>query len=111
MDETGYEDIDSEETHQREIDDEKYENFPLDWDPETDLLESFEPNLRDKTFDINSSTFKRKDGLDLRSVNVRKRVVEELTGAKISYRTKGFSKGLFDNLTFDEDNKSILYGG
>ena len=84
MEETGYEDIDSEETRQREIDYEKYENLPLDWDPETDLLESFEPDyLEDKTFDINSKIFKRNDGLDLRTLNVRKRVIERLAGAKV----------------------------
>ena len=43
-----------------EIDDIEYANLPMDWDPNVDLFESFEPNyLEDKTFDINSRIFKR----------------------------------------------------
>ena len=59
----------------------------MDWDPDNDLLESFEPDyLEDKTFDINSRIFTRNDGLDLRTLNVRKRVAWELTGAKVMQR-------------------------
>ena len=108
MEDAGYEDIDSEEIY----DDRKYQSLPLDWDPEADLLKSFDLDyLQDKTFDIYSNIFKRKDGLDLRPLNVRKRVIGELTGAKVNYKTEGYAKELYDNLTFDEDNKSILYKG
>ena len=105
MEDTGYEDIDSEEIHERMVDINKWDNLPMDWDLDTDLLESFNPNyLEDKTFN-------RNDGLDLRLINVRKRVVEELTGAKVNSKTKGYAKELYENLTFDENSKSIPYKG
>ena len=48
-----------------EIDDIQYSDLPMDWDPNVDFLESFEPKyLEDKTFHINSRIFKRGDGLD-----------------------------------------------
>ena len=54
-----------------EIDDIQYSDLPMDWDPNVDLLESFEPNyLEDKTF--KSRIFKRFDGVNLRTINVRK---------------------------------------
>ena len=94
-----------------EIDEMKYSDLPMDWDPNVDLLESFEPNyLEHKTFDINSRIFKRGDGLDLRMINVKKRI-KELTGADVSAKTKGYAKELYENLTFDGDknSESILY--
>ena len=91
------------------IDDIQYSDLPMDWDPNVDLLESFEPNyLEDKTFDINSRIFKRFDGVDLRTINVKKKVIKELTGADVNAKTKGYGKELYNNLTFDEDSKSIL---
>ena len=82
----------------------------MDWDPNVHLLECFEPNyLEDKTFDINSNIFKRGDKLDLRTINVRKRVIKELTGADVTSKSKGYSKELYHNLMFDEDSKSMLY--
>ena len=91
------------------IDDIQYSDLPMDWDPNVDLLESFEPNyLEDKTFDINSRIFKRFDVVDLRIINVKKKVIKELTGADVNAKTKGYAKELYDNLTFDEDSKSIL---
>ena len=74
MEGAGYEDIDSEEIHERMVDMNKY--------------------LEDKTFDINSRIFKRNDGYNLRESNVRKRFIEELTGAKVNARTKGYAKEL-----------------
>ena len=72
-----------------EINDIEYADLPMDWDPNLDLLESFEPNyLKDKTFDINSRIFKRYDGVDLRTIDVRKRVIKELTGANVNAKTK-----------------------
>ena len=104
------EDISSEEIHERMVDDFQYANLPMDWDPDVDLLESFEPDyLVDKTFHINSNIFKRTDGADLRTINIRKRVIRELTGADVNSKTKGYAGELYENLTFDEDSKSILY--
>ena len=74
-----------------EIDDIQYADLPMDWDPNEDLSESFELNyLEDKTFDINSRIFKRGDGLVLRTINVRKRIIKELTGADVNAKTKGY---------------------
>ena len=53
--------------------------------------------------------FLRGDNFDLRTINVRKRVKKELTGADVTSKTNGYAKELYDNLTFDEDSKSILY--
>ena len=38
-----------------------------------------------------------------------KKKLKELTGADVNAKTKGYAKELYDNLTFDEDSKSILY--
>ena len=65
--------------------------------------------MEDKTFHINSRIFKRSDGVDLRTINVSKKVIRELTGADVNAKNKGYAKELYDNLTFDEDSKSILY--
>ena len=84
-----------------EIDDMKYSDLPMDWDPNVDLLESFEPNyLEDKTFDINSRIFKRCDGVHLITINVRKRNIRELTDADVNAKTKGYAEELYENLTF-----------
>ena len=105
-------DVESEELHERMVDDIKYAYLPMDWDPIEDLLESFNPEyLQDTTFDINSNIFKRFDGADLRTLNFRKRVIKELIGADVNAKTKGYARELYEKLTFDEGNKNILYKG
>ena len=84
----------------------------MDWDPNVDLLESFDPNyLTDKTFDINSDIFKRGDGYDLRPNNVLIRFVKDLTGASVNKKSGGYKGDIYNDLTFDSDSKSILYRG
>ena len=118
MENTGYDYYDSNDPFANEIFDErmredsKYNYLPMDWDPNVDLLESFNPDyLTDKTFDINSRIFKRNDGIDLRPNNVLIRFVENLTGAMVNKKSGGYKGELYNDLTFDSDSKSILYKG
>ena len=85
----------------------------MDWDPNVDLLESFDPDfLTDKTFDINSNIFKRGDGGDLRPHNVLIRFIKDFTVAtSVSKESRGYKGELYNNLCFDSDSKSILYKG
>ena len=92
-----------------DIDDIEYANIPMDWEPNVDLLESFEPNYLENKNLILILTFLRGDEMDLREININKRIIEELTGAKVTRKSKGYAKELYDNLKFDRDSEGILY--
>ena len=95
---------------ERMVDDTKYIYLPMDWDPNSDLLEPFNPDyLKDKTFNINSNIFNRGDGGDLRPNYVPMRFVEDLAGAKVNGKSGGYKGELYRSLKFDCDSKSIIY--